>query len=112
MPCVIQSPERSGFPSAFLGAGADRLGLPSAIRGMPGVGYLSHCAAGAAPIINTAASVSRRANMTILLLVRRGVRWSTIRLSYPLDARVLAGPRKNHRSNGVQNVQGPGAGNH
>src|SRR5215471_3618703 len=31
-------PERSGFPSAKRGVGAVRLGLPSALRGTPGVG--------------------------------------------------------------------------
>ena len=31
-------PDKSGFPSAVRGAGADRLGLPSGVRGTPGVG--------------------------------------------------------------------------
>src|SRR5687767_1270538 len=35
----------SGLPSAVLGAGAERCGLPSAVRGMPAVGWRSHCAA-------------------------------------------------------------------
>ena len=39
-----QTPERSGFPSAVFGAGAVRLGLPSGVRGRPGVGKLSHWA--------------------------------------------------------------------
>src|SRR5438128_6314185 len=38
-------PERSGLPSAVRGAGAVRFGLASGVRGMPGVGYFSHCAA-------------------------------------------------------------------
>src|SRR5215471_11257422 len=42
--CVIQMPDKSGLPSGCLGAGAVRFGLPSAVRGMPGVGYLIHCA--------------------------------------------------------------------
>src|SRR2546425_6700643 len=41
---VIQIPDKSGLPSAVLGAGAVRLGFPSAVRGVPGVGYDSHCA--------------------------------------------------------------------
>jgi hypothetical protein len=32
------TPEKSGLPSAVFGAGAARLALPSAVRGMPGVG--------------------------------------------------------------------------
>src|SRR5262245_24807534 len=38
-------PERSGLPSAVLGAGPVRLGWPSAVLGTPGVGYEGHCAA-------------------------------------------------------------------
>src|ERR1051325_5664008 len=41
---VSQIPERSGLPSAIRGAGAVRLGLPSASLGIPAVGYFSHCA--------------------------------------------------------------------
>src|SRR5689334_10684150 len=41
---MFQIPERSGLPSAVLGARADRFGLPSRVRGTPGVGYRSHCA--------------------------------------------------------------------
>src|SRR4051812_34250905 len=39
----IQTPERSGCPSAVLGAGAARLGLPSAPIGTLGAGVFSHC---------------------------------------------------------------------
>src|SRR5579864_9565468 len=39
-----QIPERSGLPSGVLGAGADRLGLPSAVRGVPGAGKFNHWA--------------------------------------------------------------------
>src|SRR3954452_16103782 len=43
------SPVRAGCPSAALGAGASRFGLPSAVRGTFFVGYVGHCAdAGAA----------------------------------------------------------------
>src|SRR5262245_13060266 len=44
-PSIDQTPERSGFPFAVRGGGAVRLGLPSAVRGIPGVGTSSHCAA-------------------------------------------------------------------
>src|SRR5579872_1219671 len=37
-------PERSGFPSAVLGAGAERSALPSLSRGVPGILTLIHCA--------------------------------------------------------------------
>src|SRR6185369_2642016 len=40
---TCHSPERSGLPFTR-GAGADRLGLPSRVRGMPGVGECIHCA--------------------------------------------------------------------
>src|SRR5215471_17417844 len=39
-----QMPEKSGLPSGCFGAGAFMFGLPSAVRGTFGVGYLSHCA--------------------------------------------------------------------
>src|SRR6267154_2120507 len=39
-----QSPASSGLPSDVRGAGAVRLGLPSAVRGTFGVGTVSHCA--------------------------------------------------------------------
>src|SRR6266705_3532317 len=42
---LCQIPDKSGLPSAVRGAGAARFGLPFALRGMPGVGYFSHCAA-------------------------------------------------------------------
>ena len=37
-------PEKSGFPSAVRGAGAEKSGVPSAFFGTPFVGYPSHCA--------------------------------------------------------------------
>src|SRR5262245_12528314 len=54
-----QSPETSVLPSDSLGAGAERFGLPSAVRGMPAVGYLSHCGAGNPANINVAANIAR-----------------------------------------------------
>src|SRR5688572_24266203 len=40
----VHRPDRSGFPSGPRGAGAVRFGLPSAVRGMPGVFRSSHWA--------------------------------------------------------------------
>jgi len=37
-------PEKSTLPSAVRGVGPSRIGLPSAVRGTPGVGYDGHCA--------------------------------------------------------------------
>src|SRR3989475_10748031 len=41
---MFQIPERSGLPSGVLGTGAERFGFPSRVRGIPGVGWRSHCA--------------------------------------------------------------------
>jgi hypothetical protein len=41
---VSQIPEKSGCPSAVLGVGAIRFGLPSEVLGTPAVGYFNHCA--------------------------------------------------------------------
>jgi hypothetical protein len=35
-------PEKSGLPPEVFGAGARRFGLPSGVRGVPGVGKLIH----------------------------------------------------------------------
>src|SRR5262245_38531350 len=40
----LHMPLMSGFPAAARGDGADRSGLPAAVRGTPGVGYSSHWA--------------------------------------------------------------------
>src|SRR5262249_25365893 len=40
----VQTPERSGWPSAAFGAGAFTSTLPSGVFGMPAVGVFSHCA--------------------------------------------------------------------
>src|SRR4029079_6983386 len=37
-------PDRSGLPPVALGAGAEGFALPSGVRGIPGVGCLSHWA--------------------------------------------------------------------
>src|ERR1041384_2136747 len=55
---VFQMPERSGFPSAVCGTGAFRLGLPSAVRGVPGSGTLIHCADAVAAVAPTNASAT------------------------------------------------------
>src|SRR6185436_16000520 len=65
-PAGIHSPDMSGLPSAVFGAGADRFGLPSGVRGIPAVGYLSHCGAGDAAITNAAMNIAN-AFMAILL---------------------------------------------
>src|ERR1051325_10162302 len=53
----VHTPLKSGLPSGPRGAGAVRFGLPSAVRGMPGVFRSSHCApAGAVPIVNMSAT--------------------------------------------------------
>src|SRR5215217_6690189 len=49
----IQTPEKSGFPSGVLGAGAFRLARPSAIRGTVGIGYVNHCAASGIVSVDT-----------------------------------------------------------
>src|SRR5262249_19534170 len=40
-----QMPDKSALPSAARGAGAFKFGLPSDVRGVPGSGMDSHCAA-------------------------------------------------------------------
>src|SRR5262249_4730603 len=42
---LCQIPDRSGLPSVVRGAGAVRSGLRSAVRGMLGVGWSTHCPA-------------------------------------------------------------------
>src|SRR5262245_28167797 len=43
-PARIQMPEKSTLPSAVRGVAASRTGLPSDVRGIPGVGYAGHWA--------------------------------------------------------------------
>src|SRR5947207_13979980 len=69
MPCVSQSPVMSGLPSAVFGAGADRFGLPSGVRGIPGVGYLIHCADTDTVVSRSAPMVSRLAFMRDVLIL-------------------------------------------
>src|ERR1700682_3484131 len=49
----LQRPGRSGLTSAVFGAGAVRLGLPSAVRGIPAVLRCNHCAGAATGIAHT-----------------------------------------------------------
>src|SRR5262245_42435511 len=59
-PFSRHTPDRSGVPSAVRGAGAVRLGLPSGVRGRPGVEYLNHCApSGALTAINSIVTIRR-----------------------------------------------------
>src|SRR5437773_6469970 len=44
----VQRPERSGLPSTVRGTGAVKLGLPSGVRGIPGVGWFNHWTASGA----------------------------------------------------------------
>jgi hypothetical protein len=56
----------SGVPSVVLGAGAERFGLPSRERGIPGMGW-RHCITGGA-LMASAARVIKRAFKAFLLL--------------------------------------------
>ena len=46
----FQTPDKSGLPSASRGAGADRLILPSGVRGTVERGRFCHCADSVTPI--------------------------------------------------------------
>src|SRR5215472_7891577 len=58
---VSQMPEKSGLPSAVRGAGADKLGFPSAALGTPAVGYFNHCADAAPGRIDATNATDRNA---------------------------------------------------
>ena len=66
--CVtVQTPEKSGWPSPPRGAGAARFGFPSEVRGISGVGWLSHCAsAGHAPGTNETTTAMVRATFMFI----------------------------------------------
>src|SRR6267143_4569598 len=62
-------PERSGFPSAVLGAGAPRFGVPAGVLGIPAVGYFIHCAASGAQIaIATLKTTNTTTTMRFIIL--------------------------------------------
>src|SRR5439155_6807162 len=62
-------PERSGLPSPVRGAVADRLGLPSARRGTPAVGYVTHCAPATGDGERTNAAIRARTVASRMLLL-------------------------------------------
>ena len=69
---VDQTPDKSGLPFAPRGVGAERLGLPSFVRGMPAAGWFSHCAwTDAARAQNITVTIVRR---SISPLSRHGTR--------------------------------------
>src|SRR5262245_11351664 len=77
-PARIQIPEKSTFPSAVRGVGASRTGLPSAVRGTPGVGYDAHCAPNvddtATAMATAALSLSPRVTYEVLPITRLAYR--------------------------------------
>ena len=68
----FQMPERSGLPSARRGAGADRSGRPSGVRGIAFGGTFAHWADTGAPITIMRASI-RSVLISGLLDIRGGV---------------------------------------
>src|ERR1700719_2969216 len=58
MPWISQRPDGSILPSAVLGAGASSFGLPSGVRGIPGVVCLSHWAEAEADAVITSATAA------------------------------------------------------
>src|SRR5579862_544274 len=70
-----QMPERSGLPSAVRGAGAERFGLPSGRRGMPGALRSNHCAAAGDDAVNEArvarAAIAHAFAGLMFLILRR-----------------------------------------
>src|SRR5689334_22125229 len=69
LPFICQMPPSSGLPSGPRGAGAERFGRPSAVRGIPGVVILNHCAdTGAAA--NTTDAMMIRPNTCSPLFLR------------------------------------------
>src|SRR6266516_2024888 len=61
-----QSPDRSGLPSTAFGAGADKIGLPSGVRGVFGSFTFTHCANAATFIAKTTA-ISRIVRMCLII---------------------------------------------
>jgi hypothetical protein len=54
---VIQTPEKSGFPSASRGVAADKSTAPLGVRGAPGLGYLYHCEPSSADVPANATAI-------------------------------------------------------
>ena len=61
-------PEKSTLPSAVRGVGASRIGLPSAARGTPGVGYDGHCATSVGDMATKAASTPAMVSLQTVTL--------------------------------------------
>src|SRR2546430_4869668 len=53
-----QTPDKSGFPSRAFGAGAERFGLPSRVRGIEPSEDFIHCAEAGAGNINRVAATA------------------------------------------------------
>src|SRR5580658_5352502 len=79
-------PDRSGFPSAVRGAGAARLGFPSAVCGTLGVAYPSHWAESTAGV--TAKMITAAQPILIVLIIRKIASYP----SQPRGARASALP--------------------
>src|SRR6266852_2670604 len=62
---LVQIPDKSTFPSLLRGAGAARFGLPSAVLGTSGVGYVSHCADARGSIKATPSAPARRTTLNL-----------------------------------------------
>ena len=57
---VRHRPDKSGLPSAAFGAGADKIGLPSGVRGVFGSVTVTHCANAAVLMAQTATAKRKR----------------------------------------------------
>src|SRR5688572_28154150 len=66
-----QIPEKSGRPSGSRGAGALRFGLPSAVRGTPGVGRNTHCPDASGDTVMTNATAVNNARFLLTSSVQR-----------------------------------------
>src|SRR6267154_2286383 len=80
-----QIPDRSGVPSAVLGAGAARLGLPSGVLGTRAVGYGGHWAD------NVSGEAQIMAEHTIAIGSPRPAFTSSLPIQLPLTSRQLRG---------------------
>src|SRR5579872_443846 len=63
-PSPCQTPDRSGLPLEARGAGADKLGLPSLVRGAPGSRVFSHCAW--TPAVNPTSRIKMQVRIRLL----------------------------------------------
>ena len=77
--------------------GADRLGLPSGVRGIPGVGYLIHCAAAGTEDRSTNCTAAMKGMVFIvgyfwMALSSPSTAWATFPLSLMTNLRFLRVP--------------------